>query len=129
MKTIALVACLALIGAGCASEETTRQEVATGTPSASTPAPAPADPAVLVPAPATEIQLAGMLGCGHCTFEVAEKCGPAVQTEDGVVHVLEGLDPGSDLIAQEHDEKEIQVVGTPREENGDHYLDVSSYEM
>jgi len=124
MKTLALLVSVALVAFGCASEETSHQEIATETP----PAPAPADPAVQSPSPTAQIEVAGALGCGHCTFEAASECVAAIQTEDGIVHILEGVDPESSLFTERYDEKQVQVMGTPREEDGAHYLAVTTDE-
>jgi hypothetical protein len=50
------------------------------------------------PTPASgEVQLAGVLGCGHCSFHVTSDCAACIKTAGGEVYVLDGVQEGSDL--------------------------------
>ena len=87
MKRIVLLVSVAVLAAGCASQENGE----------STPAEEPAieaAPAVADAMPAgTELaSVTGTMGCGHCAYDVTSSCSAALQTDDGFVYILEGVD-------------------------------------
>jgi hypothetical protein len=83
-----LAAAIALVFAGCGREPA--------------PEPAPATearpaPTAVQPAPGGEIQLAGTLGCGHCSFHATNECAAVMKTDSGELYVLDGVDEKSEL--------------------------------
>ena len=123
MRKLAVLLSLVLLSGGCSSKEsgsndvTTEAEQAEAVPVAQT---APAE---------GEITLIGNMGCGQCTFGIVEECTAAIKTADDVVYLLEGVEQESELFSDRKSEKEIRVVGIPREEEGVRYVAVKSYEM
>ena len=125
MKTLAALALPAVfLIAGCSSEKDAVSEEAPRVEAV----PAEADIAH-APAAGTEVTLTGSLGCGHCTFGKGEACAVAVQTADGGVYILRGVEESSELFEDRMSGKEIRVVGTLAEGDGAQFLDLKSYEM
>jgi len=97
MQRLLLTTGLCLVVAmGCSRKPSPDDEPVTNTPppaaatDAATPAPSPA--VTLAPG---EVQLAGMLGCGHCNFHTTSDCAAAMKTAKGDVYVLDGVNEGS----------------------------------
>ena len=44
-----------------------------------------------------DIEVAGTVGCGHCTYSIGEECSAAVRTADGAIYILEGVGDGDEL--------------------------------
>jgi len=127
MRKVLLIVSAAVLAAGCASQES-------GEPAAKADAPAPATE----PAPAVMqtmsggMELAtvsGAMGCGHCNFQLTPACAAAVQTADGTVWILEGVDEQSELFQHRKDLGMVHVTGTQRTDADMSYLAVSSYEV
>lgn len=111
-----------LVGAalsGC-SEKQPAENRASSPPAAESAAPAPAashEGAATTPgsegAPAGEVQLAGVLGCGHCNFHVTPECAAVVKTAGGDFYVLDGVGEGSELWEKRFEgTRQITVTGT-----------------
>lgn len=124
MKTLTLSLALALVLAGCSGKEP-----GADTASRSEEPAASATPAADAASGQQVVTLTGTIGCGHCTFEVVDRCHAAMTTPDGVVYLLEGVDQESELFTERFSGKEIRVVGVPRDQDGHHYLSVKSHEM
>jgi hypothetical protein len=135
MRTlIALAVPLLILTAGCSSRTDSSDDAAarTETDAAAETAttPAPATDMADAPAPGTEVVLTGNLGCGHCTFHIGTSCAAAVQTADGGIYILRGVEQDSELFQQRKSGKEVRVVGTVSEgEDGTRFLDLESYQM
>jgi len=62
---------------------------------------------------AGEVQLAGVLGCGHCSYHVTSDCAATIKTASGDVYVLDGVQEGSDLWEKRlAGTQQITVTGT-----------------
>jgi len=62
---------------------------------------------------AGEVQLAGVLGCGHCNYHVTSDCAATIKTASGDVYVLDGVQEGSDLWEKRlAGTQQITVTGT-----------------
>ena len=85
--------------------------------------------AVAVPAAVEMTSVTGTMGCGHCAYKVTPSCAAALQTDAGVVWILEGVEESSELFTERGDLGTVTVTGTRRAENGTHYLNVASYEV
>jgi hypothetical protein len=100
---IAILTLAALLLGGCAKHEATEHEHAATTPATSDSSeaavPHPQDVAGDAAVPA-EIQLAGTLGCGHCTFHVTSECAAVLRTASGESYVLDGVEETSELWAK-----------------------------
>jgi hypothetical protein len=84
---LALATCTAL--AGCSRSQPPAEEA--GKPKTEVAPPNDPTPA------SGEVQLAGVLGCGHCNFHVTSDCAACIKTAGGEVYVLDGVQEGSDL--------------------------------
>ena len=86
----------------------------------SQPPPDKANKPIAETAPATdtapaagEVQLAGVLGCGHCNYHVTSDCAATIKTASGDVYVLDGVQEGSDLWEKRlAGTQQITVTGT-----------------
>ena len=123
MKAMWTLTSLVLL-AGCSARDTGHHETTERTVSRVDVA--PVEQATLQPATVT---LAGSVGCGHCTFGTVNACAAAVKTADGIVHVLDGVDPTSQLFTERKSGVPVQVTGIPREADGIHWLTVTSYQF
>lgn len=83
---LALATCAAL--AGCSRSQPPAEETKPKTEVTPSSDPTPAS---------GEVQLAGVLGCGHCSFHVTSDCAACIKTAGGEVYVLDGVQEGSDL--------------------------------
>jgi len=123
MKKVFLLASAAILAAGCASQESGE----TAHPAEKAATEAPATDAVL--AGAEMASVTGTMGCGRCTSDVTPACAAALETDAGVVWILEGVDDSSRLFKDRGDLGVVTVTGTKRAEGGLHYLKVASYEV
>jgi hypothetical protein len=127
MKVMWTLASLMLL-AGCSARDTSHQQSG----AASEPARievAPAEQAAPEPVTVAAVTLTGTVGCGHCTFGAVGECAAAVKSADGVVHVLDGVDPTSQLFTERQSGATVSVTGTPHEQDGLHMLTVTSYQF
>ncbi|RKZ11324.1 hypothetical protein DRQ53_03835 [bacterium] len=76
-----------------------------------------------------EVEIAGKLGCGHCTHSIGEGCSAAVQTADGAVYILEGLEAGDEPFEQRFGGKTITVRGSSVERDGIGYVTVAGFDL
>lgn len=107
--TIATLTLGALL-AGCQGKGTAEKAGQDQTPAPVAETQAPAADAV-TPIGA-EIQLAGTLGCGHCSYSVTSECAAAVKTASGEIYVLDGIDDKSEMWEKRLEEgHQIAVVG------------------
>jgi len=105
--------------AGC-SQKSPAERAAAKPQGSETAAPAPApqsEGATATPggeSPATgEVQLAGVLGCGHCAYHVTPECAAVVKTASGEFYVLDGVGEGSELWEKRLEgTRQISVTGT-----------------
>ena len=74
-----------------------------------------------------EVTLQGKIGCSHCTYDVAKKCGVSFKTDDGKVYTLEK--PSKELMAARTDGGTIKVTGTVQEKDGKLYVAASKAEL
>ena len=72
--------------------------------------------------------LTGSLGCGHCTHQVGTSCSAALQTADGTVYVLDGMDAGDVPFDKRFDGITLKVVGKVAENQGTNFVKVDSFE-
>jgi hypothetical protein len=122
--------CLVL-AAGCSRKPSPDDEPRTETPPP--PAAAP-DAAATTPTLATslapgEVQLAGMLGCGHCNFHSTSECATAMKTASGDVYVIDGAAEGSTLFENRMKGGAITVIGSVLEADGAKHIAMTSFEM
>lgn len=77
-----------------------------------------------------EVQLAGTLGCGHCSFSKGDRCSAAVQTADGDIVVLDVADD-HELYAERFSGRAVTVDGAvaKRADDGTPHVEVTSYEL
>jgi hypothetical protein len=109
-----LVVCVALAGCG---QKSAGERGEAKQPAAQTPNPAPATPsegtAATPGGEAGEVQLAGVLGCGHCSYHVTPECAAVVKTAGGEYYVLDGVGEGSELWEKRLEgTRQISVTGT-----------------
>lgn len=111
VTTLALVAVLTLLAAGC-----------TGNEPASEGSGAPFEPG-------QEVTLQGQLGCGHCNFHMGETCSAALQVAEGLVIILD-VSEDHELYTDRFSGRRVEVVGTVAaiDELGTH-VDVTSYSV
>lgn len=76
-----------------------------------------------------EVELAGKLGCGHCTHGIGDGCSAAVQTADGAIYILEDMAAGAEPFDQRFDGKEIVVRGTSVDKDGVGYVTVTGFQL
>lgn len=131
-RTATCIAALTLAGllAGCqgkGSAEKAGHEQSPA-PVAETQAPAPgADATAPVGA---EIQLAGTLGCGHCSYSVTSECAAAVKTASGDIYVLDGIDEKSEVWEKRlAGTQQIAVVGKMVGGEPTKHVALTSYEL
>jgi len=124
MAAVALGALLT----GCQSKGTAEKAGNEPAPVAETQAPATGMDAA-TPAGA-EIQLAGTLGCGHCTFSVTSECAACVKTASGEVYVLDGIDDKSEMWEKRLEEgHQIAAVGKVVGGEPIKHVALTSYEL
>jgi hypothetical protein len=130
MRKVLLFVSAAVITAGCASQETGEPAAKAEAPATeTTPSITETMPAETMPAEAELATVSGTMGCAHCNFQLTPTCAAAVQTADGVVWILEGVDEQSELFQHRKDLGMVNVSGTQRTDAGMSYLAVSSYEV
>lgn len=122
IRVATLLAMVAALAVGCARERAAENAASKPQPGASGSAADPAPPsespagasgAEADGAAAGEVQLAGLLGCGHCTFHVTPECSPCVKTRAGDVYVIDGVGEDADLWEKRLEEgHQITVTGT-----------------
>lgn len=76
-----------------------------------------------------EVEIAGTLGCGHCTHGVGEGCSAAVQTADGAIYILEDMGAGDDPFEKRFDGQTITVRGESVERDGIGYVKVAGFDL
>jgi ABC-type Zn uptake system ZnuABC Zn-binding protein ZnuA len=130
MRTLFPLFAAAVLAAGCASQDSESGETAAQaqSPPATETLPAEAVVAEAVVAEAAVATVTGTMGCGHCTYKTTTSCAAALQTDDGVVWILEGVAEDSELFTGRYDLGTVAVTGTKRAEEGTQYLAVQSYE-
>lgn len=128
MLTISLVALLALAACSSGSQDQAAEPAANQATEATTPTTETTDMAA--PAVMTgEIEIAGTLGCGHCTHSIGESCSAAVQTADGAIYILEGVAAGDELFEDRYSGKTVTVRGTAVERDGVGYVTVAGFDL
>jgi hypothetical protein len=127
MKVTWTLASLVLL-TGCSARESNHQQTSARQEPARMEV-APAEQAAPQPVTVAAMTLTGTIGCGHCTFAAVGECAAAVKSADGVVHVLDGVDPASDLFTQRQSGVQVSVTGTPHDQDGLHMLTVTSYQF
>ena len=81
---------------------------------------------------AGEVQLAGVLGCGHCSFHVTPECAAVVKTANSQFYVLDGVGEGSELWEKRLEgTRQISVTGTVMgtDEDKVKHLAMTSFEL
>jgi hypothetical protein len=101
--------------AGCSKRSPADRSAPAGSPPAAEPrteaAPAPQPEGGA--AAAGEVQLAGVLGCGHCTYHVTPECAAVIKTASGDLYVIDGVQEGSELWEKRLDgNRQVAVTGT-----------------
>jgi len=76
-----------------------------------------------------QVELAGTLGCGHCTHGVGDGCSAAIQTADGAIYILEEVGEGDEPFDQRLDGKTITVRGQSVERDGVGYVTVAGFDL
>lgn len=77
---------------------------------------------------AESVTLEGSLGCGHCTHHMGTGCSAALQTADGTVYILDGMNQGDAPFDKRFDGLTLKVVGKTAVNEGTHFVKVESYE-
>lgn len=141
MRTLTLwIAGALLAGAalsGCSQKKPAEHGASSSRPAAETPAPAPAaQPEGEAATPGSEgaapgeVQLAGVLGCGHCNFHVTPECAAVVKTAAGDFYVLDGVGEGSELWEKRIEgTRQITVNGTVMGADKVKHLAMTSFEL
>ena len=113
-----LLLCTVLAAAlGCSRKAPQAERATTDNAAQTAPESSPAPHADASTAPidttaGNEVQLAGMLGCGHCVFHVTGECAACVKTASGDIYVIDGVQEGSDLWEKRLEEgRSITVTG------------------
>jgi hypothetical protein len=123
IRTIGRGALLLAVAAGLGCS---KKPPAEASPAAETAIPAAGD---TTPA-AGEVQLTGLLGCGHCTFHVASECTPCLKTGSGDVYVIDGVPEGTELWEKRLEEgHQITVTGTVLGTDAVKHIAMTSFEM
>ena len=124
---ISLLALFALAACSSGGGDTTTREAA------QTPAPTetvtPPAESVAAGVQTGEVEIAGTVGCGHCTYSVGESCSAAVRSADGAVYILEDVVKGDELFDERYEGKSITVRGVSVERDGVGYITVASFEL
>lgn len=124
---ISLLALFALAACSSGGSDNASQEPAAT--SADHPTPAEDTPVEVASIQTGEIEIAGQLGCGHCTHSIGEGCSAAVQTADGAVYILEGVGAGDEPFEQRFGGKAITVRGVSVERDGVGYVTVAGFDL
>jgi hypothetical protein len=135
------LALAAAVAAGCtggnktqakAQDEAPGEETAQTTPPAAASASDVAASPGMIPVPdasAATVNLAGNLGCGHCTFHAKETCCLAMKTAEGVVYLIEAGDEQEALMDKRYDEPAVLVAGRVSEVDGQKIIYADTVEM
>lgn len=75
------------------------------------------------------VTLAGTSGCGHCDHGIGTACAMALETADGKVYVVDGIDEASGAFVHRMEGKPIEVKGTVTEVEGVAHVAMLSYDM
>jgi hypothetical protein len=129
-RTATCIATLTLgaLLAGCQGKGTAEKAGQEQAPVAGTPAPAAGADAV-TPVGA-DIQLAGTLGCGHCSYSVTSECAAAVKTASGEIYVLDGIDDKSEMWEKRLEEgHQITLAGKMVGGEPTKHVAMTSYEL
>lgn len=124
IRSAMLVAFAGALALGCAREKAAEDAATEPQPGATGSAVEPASPSgdaagsssaaadAEGAASAGEVQIAGLLGCGHCTFHVTPDCSPCVKTKAGDIYVIDGVGEDADLWEKRLEEgHQITVTG------------------
>ena len=76
-----------------------------------------------------EVEIAGTLGCGHCTHGIGDGCSAAVQTANGAIYILEELGAGDEPFEKRFDGGQITVRGTSVDRDGVGYVSGATFEL
>ena len=76
---------------------------------------------------AKEVQLQGKIGCSHCTYQSASKCGVSFKTADGKVYNV--VKPSKDLMQARNDGGTLKVTGVVEEKDGKLFVKASKTEL
>jgi hypothetical protein len=117
------LAMLAGFAVGCSSQKKSgaKSESKGDTTSAVEPGSDPASSRGMLKAPeamAATVNLAGKLGCGHCTFHAKDECSLAMKTADGTVYMIEAGAEQQALMDKRYDEPAVEVAGRVSEVDG-----------
>jgi len=82
---------------GCAKKPPETRGAASETPTVSSQAHSATSSGGAAAPAEGEVQLAGLLGCGHCVFHVTGECAACVKTAEGKLYVIDGVPEGSAL--------------------------------
>jgi hypothetical protein len=118
---IALLALFALAACSSGGGDSATQETETATEGHAEVA--------AVPVKTGEVEIAGKLGCGHCTHGIGDGCSAAVQTADGAVYILEELGAGDEPFEKRFEGGEITFRGTSVERDGIGYVTGATFEL
>lgn len=115
---VVLAAAVALAGCGTSSEKSNDTAMKDDHAGSMTEQHADAAPATeqkpaaeVIPA-GTEVTLTGAVGCGHCTYHIGTHCSAAMQTADGTIWILDGIEEGNEIFDNRFDGGEITMAGT-----------------
>ncbi len=122
------------VGAGC-SQKSPAESGQAGPSAAKTSPPAPSAPAEASPGipdgeTSGDVTLAGVLGCGHCTYHVTPECAAVVKTGSGQFYVLDGVGEGSELWEKRLEgNRQISVTGTVMGTDKVKHLAMTSFDL
>jgi hypothetical protein len=132
-----ILGCVLVLGVGCQSGSTDQPAAAETTQDAANDAGSMADAGEAAEAASAdlssvgaEVQLAGTLGCGHCSFTKGDRCSAAVQTADGDIVILDVADD-HELYAERFSGRAVTVDGAVAKlaDDGTPHVEVSTYEL
>lgn len=141
MRALTLwIAGLLLVSAalsGCSQKSPAERGAAQSPPAAQTATPPPAaEPEGAAVSPGAEgaapgeVQLAGVLGCGHCSYHVTPECAAVVKTAGGDFYVLDGVGEGSELWEKRLEgTRQISVTGTVMGTEKVKHLAMTSFDL
>jgi hypothetical protein len=131
---VAVALALGIVLVGCGQKSSTKDEqpkqaVQAAPPAQSDNAAAPAGGEGTA-AGAGEVQLAGVLGCGHCAYHVTPECAAVVKTAGGEYYVLDGVGESSELWEKRLEgTRQISVTGTVMGTDKVKHLAMTSFDL
>jgi len=127
--SLAAIALLVLVGCGSGTTEKVAEQAAAHAEQAQAAVEeAAAEVQQAVYEAGQEVTLTGSLGCGHCSFQKTDDCAAAMQTEDGLVVILD-VDQENELFTKRTDGGTVTVEGKIVDAGDPPHVEVSTYNL